>query len=88
MSNILKLKVFLLAFYILFLSQVFAADRILPLPKPVVDQETKSITAKKKEIYPKKKPELKKIVPEETQDETVAIQETKEEVFIYPEKNL
>ena len=33
-----------------------AADNILPLPKPTVDQETKAIIAKKKEIYPQKKP--------------------------------
>ena len=85
MKNLIKHNLILLAF-IIFSSQSIAADRILPLPKPVVDQETKSITAKKKEIYPKKKPELKTIVAEETQDVTVAIQETKEEVFIYPEK--
>ena len=54
MKNLIKHNLILLAF-IIFSSQSIAADRILPLPKAVVDQETKSITAKKKEIYPKKK---------------------------------
>ena len=56
MKNLIKLKVILLAFFIIFSSQSIAADRILPIPKPIVDQETKIITAKKKEIYPQKKP--------------------------------
>ena len=38
------------------ISETIAADRILPVPKPTVDQETKEKTAKKKEIYPQKKP--------------------------------
>ena len=55
MSNLIKLKVIFIAFFIIFTSQSIAADRILPIPKPIVDQETKNITAKKKEIYPQKK---------------------------------
>ena len=47
----------------------------------LVDQETKIITAKKKEIYPQKKPRTEKVTVEEAQEETAAIQETKEEVF-------
>ena len=86
MKNLIKLNVIFLAFFIIFSSQSIAADRILPIPKPTVDQETKIITAKKKEIYPQKKPETKQVIVEEAQEETVAIQETKEEVFIYPEK--
>jgi len=86
MKNLIKLNVIFLAFFIIFSSQSIAADRILPIPKPIVDQETKIITAKKKEIYPQKKPETEKITVEEAQEETVAMQETKEEVFIYPEK--
>ena len=57
MKNLVKLKVILLVFSIIFASSSFGADRILPLPKPIVDQDTKAKTAKKKEIYPKKKPE-------------------------------
>ena len=50
MRNLIKLKVIFLVFSIVFTSQSIAADRILPIPKPAVDQETKNIVAKKKEI--------------------------------------
>ena len=86
MKNLIKFKVIILAFYIIFTSQSIAADLILPKPKPEIDQEAKIKTAKKKEIYPQKKPETEKVTAEESQEEIVAIQETKEEVFIYPEK--
>ena len=56
MKNLIKVKVFLLVFAILFSSQAIAANQIFPLPKPLVDKDTKAKTAKKKEIYPKKKP--------------------------------
>ena len=55
MKNLIKLNIFLLATFIILSSQSIAADLILPIPKPKVDQETKIITAKKKEIYPQKK---------------------------------
>ena len=55
MKNLLKPEVFFLIFYIIFTSEVIAADRILPLPKPIPDKETKVKVAKKKEIYPEKK---------------------------------
>ena len=86
MKNLIKRSVIFLAIFIIFSSQSNAADRILPIPKPTVDEETKIITAKKKEIYPQKKPKTGKVTVEEAQEEIVAIQETKEEVFIYPEK--
>jgi len=86
MKNLIKFKVIILAFSIIFTSQSIAADLILPKPKPEIDQEAKIKTAKKKEIYPQKKPETEKVTVEETQEEIVAIQETKEEAFIYPEK--
>ena len=65
-----------------------AADRILPLPKPTVDQEIKVITAKKKEIYPEKKPVTKKDEKEIEQAQEVieSIDEEKEQSFIYPKK--
>jgi len=56
MKNLLKLKVIILMLSIFFASQTVAADRILPIPKPTVDQAAKEKTAKKKEIYPQKKP--------------------------------
>ena len=87
MRNLVKLKVILLAFIIITASSSFAADRILPKAKPNVDLETKAKTAKKKEIYPKKKPEAeKKINQEEESLEIIETPEKKEELFIYPEK--
>jgi len=88
MKNLIKFNVIFLGFFIIFSSKSIAADNILPLAKPTVDQETKIITAKKKEIYPQKRPATKKekIATEKIQEEITVIQETKEEVFIYPEK--
>ena len=59
MKNLVKLKVILLVFSIIFISPSFGSDRILPLPKPVVDQETKAKTEKKK--YTHKKNQQKKL---------------------------
>ena len=56
MRKLIKLKVIFLIFSIVFTSVSIAADLILPASKPVVDEETKTITAKKKGIYPQKKP--------------------------------
>jgi len=82
-----KLKVFFLIFVMLFAQKTLAADKILPIPKPSVDQETKTQTAKKKEIYPKKKPTLKKEKAKisETEEIIQINDETKEEIFIYPQ---
>ena len=60
MKNLLKLKVILLVFTTILTSEVIAEDRILPIPKPTPDKETKIKTAEKKYIYPQKKPTLKK----------------------------
>ena len=88
MQNLTKLKVLLLVFSIIFTSQSVAAERILPLPKPTVDQETKTKTAKKKEIYPQKKPktvrEKKQI--DSSQEVVETIEEPLEDTFIYPKK--
>ena len=83
MKNLLKLSIISLLFSITFSSKSIAADRILPLPKPAVDEETKVITAKKKEIYPQKKPvkEIKKI-----ETSTEILDESEEVVLIYPQK--
>jgi len=54
MINLVKLKVILLTFIIVFITSAFAADKILPLPKPTIDEDIKIKTAKKKEIYPQK----------------------------------
>ena len=86
MKKLVKLKVILLAFIIIFTSKSLSADLILPLPKPAVDQEIKIKTAKKKEIYPQKKPETK--IKQITSEEEISkIEEKFEgEIAIYPQK--
>ena len=88
MKNLIKLKVIILVFYFIFITQLKAADDILPVSKPSVDKETVTKTAKKKTIYPQKKPGKKeekkqsdtvKQDPEKAESETV-------EVVIYPQK--
>ena len=71
MKNIIKLNVIFLVFFIIFSSQSIASDTILPLPKPTIDKETKEIIAKKKLIYPRKKPDEQKeeIITESTEKE-------------------
>jgi len=81
MRKLIKLKVIFLVFSIAFTSLSIAADRILPVPKPSVEEEIKKITAKKKEIYPQKKPKTKKD-EFKIEEPTVEIQQT----FIYPKK--
>ena len=83
MNKRIKLSVIFLAIFITLSSQSLAADRILPLPKPSVDEEAKIITAKKKEIYPQKKP-IKKIEKIETSTKT--LDGTEEITIIYPQK--
>ena len=85
MKNLVKLKVIFLAIFIIFTSQTIAAGQILPIPKPKIDEETVIKTAKKKEIYPKKKPDGKK---EETKMIEIEekVDEQQEEVVIYPKK--
>jgi len=83
MINLLTLNIIFLTFLIIFSSKSIAADRILPLKKPTVDQETKIITAKKKEIYPQKKP-TKKL--EKIKTSTKILTKTEEITIIYPQK--
>ena len=80
MKNRLKLNVIILIFSIFLTSQAVAADRIIPIPKPTVDQETKKKTEKKKEIYPQKKPTEKteKIPTEEIKITAEALEESEE----------
>ena len=56
MKNLTKHKVIFLTFFMLFSTQSLAKDRIIPMPKPSVDEETKKIVFNKKNIYPQKKP--------------------------------
>ena len=48
MKNIINLSVIFLVIFVILSTESTAADRILPLSKPTVDQEIKSITNKKK----------------------------------------
>ena len=54
MKKLHKLKVIFLIFAIIFTSQAVAADRILPIPKPTPDKETKIKITQKKIFIPKK----------------------------------
>ena len=88
MKNLFKLKVIFLVFSIIFTSQTIAVERILPLPKPIPDKETKVKIDKKKEIYPEKKPALKKkkVQVAESKEIIEIDDETKDEISIYPVK--
>ena len=88
MRYLVKLNVILLVFTIFSYSQSIAADLIIPLPKPSVDETAKSITEKKKRIYPQKKPDAKKekLTSSETEEISEVSDESKEKVFIYPQK--
>ena len=85
MRNCIKLKLIISAFLISFISNSFA-EQILPLPKPSVDQETKAKTAKKKEIYPEKKPLTASEEKSTEAEEKIEKTEKKESTFIYPKK--
>ena len=85
MKNLIKFYVIFLGFFIVFSAKSIAADNILPLPKPTVDQETKAKVERKKEIYPQKKP-VKKIEKIEEPEEGQNIEIAKKTVPIYPQK--
>ena len=78
MKNLRKLNVVPLIFSVLLVSQVVTAEPILPKSKPIIDQKTKITTAKKKGIYPEKKPQ---IIKKKTE-----ISKTDDEIIIYPQK--
>ena len=63
MKNLYNYNVFILILAIFFASSSFAGERILPSPKPKPSEDIKINTAKKKAIYPKKKP-LSEIINE------------------------
>jgi len=87
MNNLIKFKVFLIGFTVIYISNAIAADRILPLPKPKVEEEIKIKVSKNKEIYPKKKPgKIEKKQIDAAKQITEAQKTTEEKKFIYPEK--
>ena len=88
MKNISILKVIFLTILMIFSSQVVNAERLLPVPRPSIDLETKNIILQKKRLLPQKKPVTKK---ENQESNTIVNIEktenlTKVEVFIYPLK--
>ncbi len=73
---------------IIFSSQSIASENILPLPKPTIGKEVKEIIAKKRAIYPKKKPKEEKeesLIDSTLKDEKLT-EDIEKEVFIYPRK--
>ena len=88
MKNFIKISVTFLTIFVIFPITSLAKEQILPLPKPNVGEDIKKTTAKKKNIYPEKKPktqdEEKEI--ESTKDEIELKDSGKEETFIYPKK--
>ena len=60
MKNLNKFIAYILTIFIIFASNSKADDNILPLPRPEIDESVKKIISKKKNIYPKKKPDNKK----------------------------
>jgi soluble lytic murein transglycosylase len=89
MNNFISHKVIFLTIFLFFTVQSEAGDRILPLAKPTISDEAKKKIAKKKEIYPQKKPLLKKDnIKAEDAQKTIELSkeasDKKEEKFIYP----
>ena len=92
MKYLINHKVIILAIFMFFTTHSFAADKILPLPKPKVGKELIKDNKKSKFIFPENKPlsNLEKKTPEEkivkTEDLTADNKKTEKQDFIYPEK--
>ena len=86
MKKLTELKVIFLTFFMFICAESITADQILPPPKPTIDKETKITITKKKNIYPAKKPNLKKENIKTNVDNVIAqsITENQTEIFIYP----
>ena len=86
MKNLNRHKVIFLAIFMFISTTSLGADRILPLPKPIVDKETKKNTAEKKLIYPQIKPKKKIEIDDEIKKSQKITEAAEEQVFIYPQK--
>ena len=86
MKNLVKHKVIFLTFFMFICTVSIAANPIMPLSRPQLDQETKQNLAKEKNIYPLSKPILKKEKLETKKDQKVVEtqQIDEDEAFIYP----
>jgi soluble lytic murein transglycosylase len=82
MKKLIKLKVIFLTILMFLCTHSVAANRILPLPKPAVVDNEKKIQTQKKEIYPEKKPKIKK----EISTTIDLVDEKNGDIFIYPKK--
>ena len=91
MKNFIKYIGIFLSVLMFFSTNLMAAEQILPLPKPSVDENIKKEVAKKKIIYPQRKPVAKKIENQNDKKEKDDLvkeieNEQTEEVAIYPQK--
>ena len=91
MKNFIKYIGIFLSILMFFSTNLMAAEQILPLPKPSVDENIKKEVAKKKIIYPQRKPVAKKIEDQKDEKEKNDLveeieNEQTEEVAIYPKK--
>ena len=86
MQFLIIVKVFFLAYFVLLNSSVFASDKIIPIPKPIIGEEIKKKIIKKKRILPKEKPVKKIIVEEPAKKKETEESITKQEKKIYPKK--
>ena len=91
MKNFIKYIGIFLSVLMLFSTNLATAKQILPSPKPSVDENIKKTVAKKKIIYPQKKPGTKNEqtqIDEKEKDDLDPKIETEEikEVAIYPQK--
>ena len=91
MKNFIKYIGIFLSVLMFFSTNLMAAEQILPLPKPSVDENIKKEVAKKKIIYPQRKPVAKKIEDQKDEKEKNDLVEEienkqTEEVTIYPKK--
>ena len=87
MKNFNKIGLFFLTIFVIFSFSSEAAEQILPIPKPQVEEDIKKAVAKKKEIYPKEKPSAKSEEKQiEVADDKIEQTDDKDQAFIYPEK--
>jgi len=86
MKNFNKIGLFFLTIFVIFSFSSEAAEQILPIPKPQVEEDIKKAVAKKKEIYPKEKPTKNIEKQTEVSDDKIEQTDDKDQAFIYPEK--
>jgi len=86
MKKLTKIKLIFLTILTIFSTQSIAADRIIPIPKPSMDLETKKKISKNIGIYPQKKPLIRQGETETTKQvlETSELQNVNGS--IYPKK--